>query len=88
MTGKKCAEARIAVGGGLPAPVRLPAIEQELTGKPLDRALVELVAGKVAGMIEPVSDIRGSARYRKQVSGVLVRRAIEEAYRNAKGREL
>jgi carbon-monoxide dehydrogenase medium subunit len=88
MTGKKCAEARIAVGGGLPAPVRLPAIEQELTGKPLDRALVELVAGKVAGMIEPVSDIRGSAQYRKQVSGVLVRRAIEEAYRNAKGREL
>ncbi len=88
MSGKKCAEARIAVGGGLPAPVRLAAIEQELVGKPLDVALVESVAGKVAGMIEPMNDVRGSAQYRKQISGVLVRRAIEEAYRNAKGREL
>ena len=88
MTGKKCAEARIAVGGGLPAPVRLTAIEQELAGKPLDAGLVESVAGKVADMIEPESDFRGSAQYRKQISGVLVRRAIEEAYRMAKGREL
>jgi CO/xanthine dehydrogenase FAD-binding subunit len=88
MTGKKCAEARIAVGGGLPAPVRLPAIEQELTGKSLDAALVESVAGKVAGMIEPESDFRGSAQYRKQISGVLVRRAIEEAFQMAKGRSL
>lgn len=88
MTGKKCTEARIAVGGGLPAPVRLPAIEQELAGKMLDTALVESIAGKVSGMIEPDSDIRGSAQYRKKISGVLVRRAIEEAYRNAKGREL
>jgi carbon-monoxide dehydrogenase medium subunit len=88
MTGKKCTETRIAVGGGLPAPVRLTAIEQELADKPLDATLMESVAGKVAGMIEPDSDIRGSAHYRKQISGVLVRRAIEEAYRNAKGREL
>jgi CO/xanthine dehydrogenase FAD-binding subunit len=88
MTGKKCAEARIAVGGGLPAPVRLTAIEQELAGKSLDAALVESVAGKVAGLIEPSTDIRGSAQYRKQISGVLVRRALEEAYQFAKGRTL
>jgi CO/xanthine dehydrogenase FAD-binding subunit len=88
MTGKKVSEAKIAVGGGLPTPVRLPAIEEELAGKVLDQALVESVAGKVAGMIEPESDFRGSAQYRKQISGVLVRRAIEEAYRMAKGREL
>ncbi len=88
MTGKKCVEARIAVGGGLPAPVRLPAIEAELAGQPLDRARVETAAGKVAGMIEPVSDVRASANYRKQISAVLVRRALQEAYRMAKGREL
>jgi len=39
-------------------------------------------------LIEPVSDVRGSAQYRKQISGVLVRRAIEEAYQFAKGRSL
>ena len=88
MTGKKCAEARIAVGGGLPAPVRLTALEQELADKPLDAALVESVSAKAADAIQPVSDVRGSAQYRKTISGVLVRRAIAEAYQFAKGRSL
>jgi carbon-monoxide dehydrogenase medium subunit len=88
MTGKKCAEARIAIGGGVPAPVRLTQLEQELAGKPLDAALVESVAAKAGDLIQPVTDVRGSAQYRKQISGVLVRRAIEEAYQFAKGRPL
>ncbi len=88
MNGKKCAEARIAVGGGLPAPVRLTALEQELTDKPLDAALVASVSAKAGSLIPPVTDIRGSAQYRKQISGVLVRRALEEAYQFAKGRSL
>ena len=88
MAGKKCVDARLAVGGGLPAPTRLSTLEQELTDKPLDAALVQSVCAKVAGLIQPVSDGRGSAQYRKLISGVLVRRALEEAYRNAKGREL
>jgi carbon-monoxide dehydrogenase medium subunit len=88
MTGKKCSEARIAVGGGLPAPVRLTALEQELAAKPLDAALVESVSAKAADLIHPVSDIRGSAQYRKQICSVLVRRALAEAYRNAKDKEL
>src|SRR5579871_3299014 len=85
MTGKKCAEVRIAVGGGLPAPVRLTMLEQELTDKPLDAALVDSVGAKAGELIQPVSDVRGSAQYRKQICGVLVRRALEEAYKDAKG---
>jgi CO/xanthine dehydrogenase FAD-binding subunit len=88
MTGKKCSEARIAAGGGLPAPVRLTTLEQELTDKPLDAALVQSVSAKAGELIQPVSDIRGSAQYRKQICGVLVRRALEEAYKNAKGKTL
>ncbi|HUJ71489.1 MAG TPA: FAD binding domain-containing protein [Verrucomicrobiae bacterium] len=88
MAGKKCVDARLAVGGGLPAPIRLSTLEQELTDKPFDAALVESVCAKVAGLIQPVSDGRGSAQYRKLISGVLARRAVEEAYRNAKGKDL
>lgn len=88
MTGKKCSEARIAVGGGLPEPVRLTTLEQELAGKPLDAALVESLSAKAGDLIQPVSDVRGSAQYRKQICGVLVRRALEEAYKNAKGKTL
>jgi carbon-monoxide dehydrogenase medium subunit len=88
MTGQKCAEARIAVGGGLSAPVRLTAIEDELAGQRLNAGMIESIAGKVAGLIEPVSDVRASAQYRKQIGPVLVRRAIEEAYRDVKGVQL
>lgn len=88
MTGKKCAEIRIAVGGGLPAPVRLTALEQELTGQVLDATLVQSVSAKAGESIQPVSDVRGTAQYRQQISGVLVRRAIAEAYQQAKGRAL
>jgi CO/xanthine dehydrogenase FAD-binding subunit len=88
MTGKKCAEIRLAVGGGLPTPVRLTALEQELTGQMLDAALVESISAKAGELIQPVSDVRSTAQYRKQISGVLVRRAIAEAYQQAKGRAL
>lgn len=88
MTGKKCAEIRLAVGGGLPTPVRLTALEQELTSQMLNAALVESVSAKAAELIQPVSDVRSTAQYRKQISGVLVRRAIAEAYQQAKGRAL
>ncbi len=88
MSGKKCAEIRIAIGGGLPAPVRLTSLELQLTGQPLYAALVDSISSKIAELIQPVSDVRGSAQYRKQISGVLVRRALAEAYQNAKGRSL
>ncbi len=88
LSGKKCAEARVAVGGGLPDPVRLNSIEQELAGQRLDRSLVETLSRRVPDLIQPVSDLRGSAQYRKQIGAVLVRRAIEAAYQEAKGREL
>jgi len=88
MAGKKCVDARLAVGGGLPAPIRLSALERELTSNPLDAALVKSVCARVADLIQPVSDVRGSAQYRKLISGVLTRRALEEAYRNAKGKDL
>ncbi|HTS19318.1 MAG TPA: FAD binding domain-containing protein [Verrucomicrobiae bacterium] len=88
MSGKKCTEIRIAIGGGVPAPVRLTALEQELAGKPLDPALVESVSARAGELIQPVADVRGTAQYRRQISSVLVRRAVAEAYQNAKGRSL
>jgi carbon-monoxide dehydrogenase medium subunit len=88
LTGKKCAEARIAVGGGLPAPVRLTGLEQELMGQAMDKTLVDSVGAKAGDLIQPVSDVRATAQYRKQICGVLVRRAIAEAYQQAKGKPL
>jgi carbon-monoxide dehydrogenase medium subunit len=64
------------------------ALEQELTSHTLDAALVESVSAKAGELIQPVSDVRGTAQYRKRISGVLVRRAVAEAYQQAKGREL
>jgi carbon-monoxide dehydrogenase medium subunit len=47
-------------------------------GRPLDGALAEEIARAYAERVEPISDVRGSAAYRRRVVGVEVRRALEE----------
>ena len=85
MNGRKCGQARIAVGGGLPYPVRLPVLEEELVGKNFNEISISSVSQKIGGKIEPISDIRGSAEYRKEISGVLLRRALTDCLQQYEG---
>lgn len=77
-SGRKCTFARIAVGSGLPAPKRIPELEEELVGKTFNEISINSTSQKIGSKIEPVSDIRGSADYRKEIAGVLLRRALTE----------
>ena len=47
-------------------------------GRAIDRALACEVAEAYAERVEAIDDARGSAAYRRRVTGVEVRRAIEE----------
>ncbi|MBI3326457.1 MAG: xanthine dehydrogenase family protein subunit M [Nitrospinae bacterium] len=70
------------VGG---TPVRIRKAEGMLRGRALDaRALTE-VARVVSEDLEPDSDLHASAEYRKEVGGVLTRRALEAALTRGKG---
>lgn len=73
----RCAWLRVALGGVAPTPVRAHAVEAALTGRPLDAAAVADAAQLVTADIAPISDLRGSAQYKRRVAAVCVRRALE-----------
>jgi len=48
-------------------------------GKHLTDSLIEEIAEAFSSQVEPLSDLRGSAWYRKQIIRVMARRAIQQA---------
>ena len=75
-----CNEARIFVGGGVgETPVRASAAESVLKGATLDENTIEKAGQAVADELEPLSDHRASAEYRKAMGKVLLKRAIASA---------
>ncbi len=79
MAGKTCKEARLAIGAVAPVTLRLSKSEALLRGSAITDDLLQKVAATVPTEIKPIDDVRSTAEYRRAVSGVLVRRVIEEA---------
>lgn len=73
-----CRSVSIAVGACGPAPVRLAEVEALLVGRAVDRTLAEEAGRRLAGAINPISDVRGSAAYRKRVLPRIVADAVLE----------
>lgn len=69
-------DVRIAVGSVAPTPKRLRNIEAELTGRKLEAATVAAARDLIVSAISPISDVRASADYRKNVIGDLLVRAL------------
>ena len=74
-----CQEARIALGAVAPTPIRVPQAEAILTGRVLSEEGIEKAAEKAAEAARPISDLRGSAGYRKEIVKVLTRRTLKKA---------
>ncbi|MGW0079310.1 FAD binding domain-containing protein [Streptomyces cellulosae] len=75
----RCEDLRLAVGAACDVPVRLDAVERSAVGNRLDAATVSALADACADQVEPLSDVRGSAWYRREMVRVWVRRAVEAA---------
>lgn len=73
---------RLALGGVAATPVRPAAAEAVLAGGPLNAARISEAAEAAAGEIEPVGDIHATAAYRRQLTRVLVARALTQAGEN------
>lgn len=80
------AEARVALGAVAPVPLRIKITEEMLKGFSADKGEWAQVHQSVLAEIKPISDIRGSAEYRQDVSGDLVERALRLAIERAKKR--
>jgi aerobic carbon-monoxide dehydrogenase medium subunit len=78
-TMKTIADVRIALGSVGVTPIRATAAEAVLRGQPLKAEDFAEAGEKAKEAVDPVSDFRGSAGYKKDMAGVFVRRALEKA---------
>ena len=80
-------QVRVALGSVAPTVVRAKQFEQALQGKPATAAEIANAQSLVQASIEPITDIRGQAWYRREVADVLAARAVEDALAAARGEE-
>ena len=81
--GDVCRECRIVMGAVAEKPMRAIEGEKILMGKKWSRPLAERAGEKVSEEIRPIDDVRSTLWYRKEVSRVLVRDAVELAWKRA-----
>ena len=75
----KCDRSRVVIGGGVgEVPVRSPSAEQALQGKALTAELCVTAGQTAKNDVDPLSDHRASAQYRKAMTAVLVERALKK----------
>lgn len=74
----KVADVRIAMGSIAPIPLRLIKVEEFLKNKKINNELIEEAVKKVREEVNPISDIRASAEYRRYISGILFKRAFKK----------
>src|SRR5713101_1091506 len=69
---------RVVVGAVAERPQYFPDVCSLADGKQLSRELATEIGHRYAEAIDPISDSRGSAQYRRRVIAVEIRRALEE----------
>jgi carbon-monoxide dehydrogenase medium subunit len=77
--GARCREIRIALGAVAPTPIRAGAAEAVLRGNTLDPESIATAARAAMAQSTPISNVRASETYRREMVGVLTRRAIDLA---------
>jgi len=79
MDGQTCKNARIALGAVAPVPMRAQQAEAVITGKTVNDDLLEEAGVCAATECKPISDIRGSEEYRRDMVRVFTKRALRKA---------
>jgi carbon-monoxide dehydrogenase medium subunit len=80
-----CRDAAIVLGCVGLVPVKATAAEGALRGRKIDDKGVAAAMEAVRTAVDPQSDMRGSAEYKRMLAAALVKRAIEVAVRRARG---
>ena len=84
LTGEVCEEVRIVLGAVAPTPIRARKAEEILRGRVVGETTVTAAAQAAMEESRPISDVRGSAEYRREMVRVQTGRAITEALRIAR----
>jgi carbon-monoxide dehydrogenase medium subunit len=76
-------DARVVLGAVAPIPKLVLSARDHLAGQPADDNAFEHAARLAMEAAEPISDVRGSADFRREVVGVLAQRALKRARQRA-----
>ena len=74
-----CTDAHIALGAVAATPIRAPKAEEALIGKALTDEVIVKASEEAMDSCHPISDIRASAEYRKDMIRVFTKRAVRQA---------
>jgi aerobic carbon-monoxide dehydrogenase medium subunit len=81
----RISEVRVALGAVAPTPLRARDLEEQLCGQAPTPMILSDAAELVAGIVDPISDFRGSADYKREMAVVFTRRALMQAVAVAQG---
>ncbi len=85
LSGKRCEQVRIALGAVAPTPMRARKAEAVLSGQILTEELADKAGHEASKECKPISDVRSSADYRKEMVRVNTKRALLNAAAGRKG---
>jgi aerobic carbon-monoxide dehydrogenase medium subunit len=80
MDGKRCMEIKLVLGAVAPTPIRVKKAEEILRGEEMKDALIEKAARAASDESSPISDVRASADYRKDMVQVFTRYALRRCH--------
>ena len=78
ITDGKFDDLRVALGAVAPTPIRSLKVEEALIGMEVSEERIEKAARLVKEEVNPITDVRASAAYRKEMSYVLTKRALKK----------
>jgi CO/xanthine dehydrogenase FAD-binding subunit len=77
--GKVLRSVRVAFGAVAPTPIRAPRTEAALEGRAPDEQTLEAAASAALGEVRPISDVRASDWYRRELIHNMLKRVITHA---------
>ncbi len=80
---RRVTDVRLAVAGGGATPIRCRAAEAVLAGADASPAALAAAADALAAELDPISDGRGSARYKTEMARVSARRLLDRLVQEA-----
>jgi CO/xanthine dehydrogenase FAD-binding subunit len=84
LNGSTFKSARMALAAVAPTPFYVKEAGDWLAGKPVNEESIRAAAEIAKAAAKPITDMRGTAEYRRHLCAVLTRRALESAIRRAR----
>jgi CO/xanthine dehydrogenase FAD-binding subunit len=76
----RCNRARIALGAVAPTPRRAYGVENLLEGQAVTEELIDQSCEAIQEEIQPITDVRATAEYRRSMASVLLKRLLQQIF--------